>query len=131
MYNMDCRSKGCIKGIHYFLKTDKKHKLKGFMCCPYRDCKNEREYLSSAPIQLHLLQRGFMSNYICWTNHGDTGVLEDEEEEYDGTVSNYAQYSSLIDVVMGEAKDIEDNDVLAQMLHDEEKYCDNEKVMKI
>jgi hypothetical protein len=25
------------------------------------------------------MQRGFMPNYICWTKHGEIGVLEDEE----------------------------------------------------
>jgi hypothetical protein len=71
-----------------------------------------------------------MPNYICWTKHGETRVIEDEEEEYDDTLSNYAQYSSFIDVVMGVAEDTEDNDVLAQILHEEDKDRDNEKVRK-
>lgn len=46
IYNMDEHSKRYIKGVHYFLKTDKRHKLTGFMCCPCRDYKNERKYSS-------------------------------------------------------------------------------------
>jgi hypothetical protein len=57
-------------------------------------------------------------------------IIEDEEEEYDDTLLNYAQYNSFIDVVMGEDEDTEDNDVLAQILHEEDKYRDNEKVRK-
>jgi membrane-bound inhibitor of C-type lysozyme len=34
-----------------------------------------------------------MPNYICWTKHGETGVLEDEQEEEDNTILDYAQYS--------------------------------------
>ena len=75
-----------MQGVHCFLKTAEGHKQGGFMCCPCRDCKNEKEYSSSAQIQLHLLRRGFMPNYICWTKHGERGVLEDEEEEDDDPI---------------------------------------------
>lgn len=57
-------------------------------------------------------------------------VLKDGEEEDYNTSPNYAQYNSFIDVVMGEAKDLEENDALPQILHDGEKDCDNEKVSK-
>ena len=32
-----------------------------------------------------MLKSGFMLNYICWTNHGETGVVieEGEEEQWD------------------------------------------------
>jgi hypothetical protein len=60
-----------------------------------------------------------MSNYIFLTRHGETCVLEDEEEEYDDTISNYAQYCFFVDVVMSEIM------MLCQMLYDEEKDYDN------
>lgn len=56
-----------------------------------------------------------MPNYIFLTRHGETCVLEDEEEEYDDTISNYVQYSFFVDVVMREIM------MLRQMLHDKEK----------
>jgi hypothetical protein len=31
---LDQHSKGYIDGIHYFLKTVERHKLRGFICCP-------------------------------------------------------------------------------------------------
>jgi hypothetical protein len=45
----------------------KEHKQTGFMCCPHRDYTNEIE----------------KSNYICWTKHRETKVLEDEEKDGD------------------------------------------------
>jgi hypothetical protein len=49
IYNMDQRLKEYIKCIHYCLKRAKRHKKIGFMCYPYRDCKNEREYYNFGP----------------------------------------------------------------------------------
>jgi hypothetical protein len=71
-----------------------------------------------------------MPNYICWTKHGEIGVLEDEEEKYDNTILNYAQYSFFVYDVMGGAEDTEDNNALAQMLHDQEKDRVNENTRK-
>jgi hypothetical protein len=41
----------------------KRHNQRCFMCCLYGDFKDDREYSSSVPIFLHLLQKGFMPNY--------------------------------------------------------------------
>lgn len=46
MYIIYRRSKN-IEVIHYFLKTCERHKQRDFMCYPYKDRKNEREYSSS------------------------------------------------------------------------------------
>ncbi|WVZ63647.1 hypothetical protein U9M48_013261, partial [Paspalum notatum var. saurae] len=57
-----------------------------FIRCPCIDCKNQKEYSSSRDIQKHLMKRGFMPNYVCWTKHGESGVMleddEDDEEEF-------------------------------------------------
>jgi hypothetical protein len=37
-------TKGYIKGIQYCFKTTEGHKQMSLMCCPYRDCKNERKH---------------------------------------------------------------------------------------
>lgn len=71
-----------------------------------------------------------MLNNICWTMHRETWVLEDKEEDDDVTILDYAQYSSFVDVIMGEVEEPQENDALAQMLHEEEKYYDNKKVRK-
>ena len=44
-------------------------------------CKNLKEYSSSMSLHSHLFKSDFMSNYICWTKHGETGVVMEEGEE--------------------------------------------------
>jgi hypothetical protein len=52
------------------------------MCCPCVDCGNKKEYSSWKILHSHLLQKGFMPSYNCWTKHGERGVImEDNEEE--------------------------------------------------
>lgn len=110
MYNVDRCSKEYIEYVHYFVKTLGTHKQRDFICCLCRDCKDEGEYSSSTPIHLHLLQKGFMPIYICWTKHRETRVLQDKEEEDNNTILGYAQYSSFVDVTTGEAEGREEND---------------------
>jgi hypothetical protein len=45
-----------------------------------------------------------MPNYICWTKHGEIGILDDEGEDDDDTTIVYAQYGSFADDVIGEAE---------------------------
>ena len=70
------------EGVHSFLRVAEANKRDGFMCCPCRACRNEKDYSSSRTIHVHLIQSGFMSGYNCWTKHGERGVMmEDNEEE--------------------------------------------------
>src|SRR5664279_3226692 len=69
-------------GLDEFLGVAQAHKENGFMCCPCVDCRNVRERSSSRVLHGHLLRRGFMPSYNCWTKHGERGVvMEDNEEE--------------------------------------------------
>ena len=85
MYNADRRSQEFIEGVHSFLHVAEANKRDGFMCCPCVIYKNLKEYTSSRSLHSHLLKLGFMPNYICWTKHGETGVImeEGEEEQWD------------------------------------------------
>ncbi|WVZ50279.1 hypothetical protein U9M48_001550 [Paspalum notatum var. saurae] len=100
----------------------------GFIRCPCVDYKNQKEYSSSRDIQIHLMKRGFVPNYVCWTKHGESGVmLEDDEEEFHNI--DYAEHPFFADTTMGAAEDVEDvedTDALGEMLQVAEKYCDNE-----
>ena len=70
------------EGVRSFLIVAEANKRDGFMCCPCRVCRNEKDYSSSRTIHVHLIQSGFMSGYNCWTKHGERGVMmEDNEEE--------------------------------------------------
>jgi hypothetical protein len=73
-----------------------------------------------------------MPNYICWTKHGEKGIIQaDNEEEED--MPDFAQF---IDTVMGEVEealvqdDGHDDDDLAKMIRDEKKERENERDKK-
>jgi Transposase family tnp2/Domain of unknown function (DUF4218)/Transposase-associated domain/Domain of unknown function (DUF4216) len=80
----DRRTDEFTDGLHSFLYVAEANKRNGFMCCPCRICRNEKDYSSSQTLHVHLLQSGFMQNYNCWTKHGEKGVMmEDNEDEDD------------------------------------------------
>jgi hypothetical protein len=50
-----------------------------------------------------------MPNYICWTKHGERGVIMEEDDEEEGDDGNiiihgFAEYNSFDDTAMGEAE---------------------------
>jgi len=135
MYNADRRSKEFIDGVHYFLRVAKENKQGGFICCPCALCQNLKEYSSSRNIHSHLLKLGFMQNYICWTKHGETGIMMEEgEEEQLEPDDIIAQYGDFGDTAMGEAEDeagtegtpVEDA-ALDDVIRDAQKDCKSEK----
>ena len=81
MYNADRRSREFIRGVHDFLNVAKANTRNGFMCCPCILCKNEKDYSCSRILHEHLFTSGFLPNYICWTKHGERGVVMEEDEE--------------------------------------------------
>jgi hypothetical protein len=52
--------------------------------CPCLDCCNEKKTRDIEEIHEHLLVRGFMSGYTCWTEHGEykevVGVHDDIDQ---------------------------------------------------
>src|SRR3954463_2533328 len=90
-----------IKGMHYFLSVaEANNQSNGFIYCPCSSCKNMKDYSTSKTIHVHLLENGFMPSYNCWTKHGESGViLEDNEEEED---DNYPIFTEDGDSRMGE-----------------------------
>ena len=101
MYNADQHSKEFTDGVQAFINGAKSHKPKGFICCPYFDCKNQKEHSSTGPIHSHLLRRGFMPNYIYWIKHGEEGIIQEDdgEEEGDNDDPDAAQYGSIADIL--------------------------------
>jgi len=39
------------------------------------------DYASSRTLHEHLFRSGLMLNYICWTKHGESRVVMEEDEE--------------------------------------------------
>ena len=102
----------------------------GFICCSYRDYKNKYGHSSSRPIHLHLLRKGFMSNYICQINHRKKGYTRRWRIRDGGIVLDYAHYGFFTYAIMSKIEDVEGTDALAQMLQDREKDCENKNVKK-
>ena len=59
MYMADRRSKEFIDGVHEFIEAAEKYKYGGFVRCPCKFCKNEKDYSSSRTIHSHLFNSGF------------------------------------------------------------------------
>ncbi|WVZ88999.1 hypothetical protein U9M48_035464 [Paspalum notatum var. saurae] len=68
-----------------------------------------------------------MPGYVCWTKHGELGVLEGEDDEEEEDNIDLMQFNSFADTLMGDANDEDNTDALAQMLHDAKEDCDNER----
>ena len=108
MYNADRCSDTFNKGLHQFLKVAEREKPPSeFICCPCKDCKNQKEYSKSSTIHYHLLRKGFMPHCICWTKHGERGVIQedDKEEEGDDHIPDFAQYAPFEDTTMSKAEE--------------------------
>jgi hypothetical protein len=73
-----------INGLTSFLDAAEAHRsLKGFMCCPFRICRNNKEFSRRSTLHVHLIERGFMDNYTLWTKHGEPEVLMEDDEDAD------------------------------------------------
>ena len=83
-----------INGLKTFLDATETHKSsKGFMLCPCRICRNQKEFSKRHTLHVHLFEKGFMDNYTLWTKHGEPGVpMEDNEEDNDDdNIPDWAQ----------------------------------------
>ena len=134
MYMTDWRAMEFIDGMHEFIKVAENHKYSGFVRCPCKNCKNEKDYSSSRTIHSHLFSSGFMPNYYVWTKHGERGImLDNNEEEEEDRIPDFAgNYGAFFDdIAMGEPEeDTEGNiveDDLGQMLREAEEVCETEK----
>lgn len=97
------------------------------MTCPCFDRKNKKMLQNSAKTRMHLIYRGFMDGYSCWTKHreqqlkniGDKagGGLNKEEHKHDMFVQ-----SSLA----GDREDV-NNETIPVMLRDVEDLTYNER----
>jgi len=77
-----------------------------------------------------------MPNYICWTKHGESGVIMKENEEEEGDDDNiileFAKYGAFDDTTMREAEEevaAEDEPAydLGQGIRDAQRDCESDK----
>ena len=87
------RTSEFISGLRNFLDVAQANSENGFMCCSCVDCQNKKDYSSSKTLHSHLLRKGFMPSYNCWTKHGERGVMmEDNEEDKDDDNYMFLEY---------------------------------------
>ena len=98
------------EGVRSFLIVAEANKRDGFMCCPCRACRNEKDYSSSRTIHVHLIQSGFMSGYNCWTKHGERGVMMEDNEEEENDDNYHDIFPEYGGNASGEAEDEEEPD---------------------
>ena len=130
MYNANRCSMEFIDGVHELKEAAKKHKYGGFIHCPCKFCKNEKDYSSWRIIHSHLLNSGFIPNYYVWTKHWERGIMLDNNEEEEHKIPDFvANYGAFFkDTAMSESEEdteghiVEDD--LGQML------CEAEEVAK-
>jgi hypothetical protein len=137
MYNADRRSQEFMRGVHDFLNVAKANTQNGFICCPCGLCKNEKDYSCSRKIHEHLFTSGFMPNYICWTKHGERGVIMEEDDEEEGDDDNmiicgFAEYGAFDDTAIGKAEEEvaaedEPDDDLGQAIRDAQREYKSDK----
>ena len=104
------RSAEFIDGVHEFIEVAEKHKYGGFIRCPCKFCKNEKDY------------------YV-WIKHDERGIVLDNNVEEEDRIPDFvANYNSFFnDTAMGEPEEdtegyvVEDD--LGQMLRETEEGC--------
>src|SRR3989337_310369 len=119
-----------ITGLHNFIDVVEANNQNGFMYCSCVVCENTKDYSSSKTLHFHLLEKGFMPHYNCWTKHGERGVMmEDNEEEEDD--ENYPMFPGYRDTATGEGEDQEAPDVptddLRRVIVDAQRECESER----
>ena len=86
---------GFREEVDKFIEATEKHattltKNKDTIICPCKDCKNRMTWTNVTIIRSHLIIRGFVEDYTVWIHHGETVIVnyEDEEEYDDETIES-------------------------------------------
>ncbi len=130
----DRRVAGYIKGVDKFIDVATANKENGFIRCPCVQCRNNKEYSSSKIIRGHLIMKGFMPNYNCWTKHGERGVMMEDGEEEDDDNNYHHMFPEYSDTAMedngeerGEERaSDEPADELGRVISDAKRDCETE-----
>ena len=83
------RFKACFREeVDKFIEATEKHAAtltenKDIIICPGKDCKNCMAWTDVTIIRSHVIMRGFVEDYTVWIHHGETVIVNNEDEEYD------------------------------------------------
>ena len=132
MYKADRCTQKFIDGLHYFLEVAKANQQNGFICCPCVNYENNKDYSSARTLHSHILNNGFMPKYICWTKHGEKGVMMEDNEgvDCDHHFSSHAEFGAFDDDTAMEEPEVEvaENDTtddLVQALRGAQEDCES------
>ena len=96
-----------VKEVDKFIEATEKHATtftenKDTIICPCKDCKNRMAWTDVTIIRSYLIIRGFVEDCTVGIHHGETVIVNDEdEEEYDDeTLESLSQYSAELDARM-------------------------------
>jgi hypothetical protein len=68
-----------LENVHQFVEEANRQN-KNDIFCPCVDCENKIIWPDSKVVKSHLIKRGFKTNYIVWTKHGE---IDDTLHEVD------------------------------------------------
>ncbi|XP_023729236.2 uncharacterized protein LOC111876911 [Lactuca sativa] len=92
----------CLSGFLKVAEENRVNKGESYIWCPCVDCQNCCMYTDSAKIEEHLIVRGFMRDYTCWSRHGEILVdhnataLEYNDDIVDTDDNNYDNLSGML-----------------------------------
>ena len=69
-------------GLNAFLSAAVAYKISnhaGYICCPCKDCNNQKQSSNAEQICEHLLYRGFKAGYTCQIKHGEDETIPEEQ----------------------------------------------------
>ena len=131
----DWRCQESLRGLNSFLSVAVAYKTSnhaGYICCPCKDCNNQKQFSNAAQICQHLLLRGFKSGYTCWIKHGeDETILEEhpmaqdeDTEDNDMRVEEdndtFVEQDNDMPGMMEDTQFYDDKDDISWLLHDGE-----------
>ncbi|GJR46300.1 ulp1 protease family, C-terminal catalytic domain-containing protein [Tanacetum coccineum] len=72
MYDISRSTPEYVNGVQTFLtfaETNRASSGAQYIWCPCKDCKNVCKFNNTSVIEGHLIKRGFMHKYTCWSQH--------------------------------------------------------------
>ena len=108
MYGLLRFKAGFREDVDKFIEAAEKHvatltENKDTIICPCKDCKNLMAWTDVSIIREHLIVRGFIEDYTVWIHHGETMVVDNDDDDAEDdveTLKYLSQYSEELDVQM-------------------------------
>jgi len=86
MYGWSRIDDGFREEVDKFIVAAEKHAStltynRNTIICPCKDCKNHMAFVDMNTIISHLVMRGFVLDYTVWIHHGETMVVDDDNND--------------------------------------------------